>query len=84
MVAAVTARFAGILNLRRDGQHIITTRTLTISTYIFGGGAAAIPANVVLPSIAGTPQVGQTLTANTGTWTNSPVSYAYQWYRIVG
>lgn len=35
------------------------------------------PTNTVLPSITGTT----TLTASTGTWTNSPSSYAYQWKR---
>jgi hypothetical protein len=33
------------------------------------------------PSIAGTPQVGQTLTAATGTWTGGPTSFGFQWQR---
>lgn len=33
------------------------------------GNLPAIPANTVAPSITGTAQVGQTLTAATGTWT---------------
>jgi uncharacterized repeat protein (TIGR01451 family) len=40
------------------------------------------PANTVAPSITGTPQVGQILTANPGTWTGSPApTYGYQWRR---
>jgi hypothetical protein len=40
-----------------------------------------IPTNISSPTIFGTAQVGQTLTASTGTWANSPTSYAYQWNR---
>jgi hypothetical protein len=40
------------------------------------------PTNSAAPTISGTPQVGQTLTANPGTWNSSTTpSYAYQWQR---
>jgi hypothetical protein len=42
---------------------------------------AAVPVNTMLPTLSGTPQVGQTLTATNGTWTNSPTSFTYQWNR---
>ncbi len=37
------------------------------------------PVNTVAPAVTGTAQVGQTLTCSTGTWTNTPTSYTYQW-----
>lgn len=37
------------------------------------------PINTSAPAISGTPQQGQTLTASTGSWADSPTSYAYQW-----
>jgi hypothetical protein len=43
--------------------------------------SAAPPANTTAPTISGTPKVGSTLTANDGSWTNSPTSYTYQWQR---
>jgi hypothetical protein len=38
-----------------------------------------VPANVAAPTITGTAQVGQTLTASPGQWTNSPTASTYQW-----
>lgn len=40
---------------------------------------AAAPVNTLLPSISGIAQQGVSLTANEGSWTNWPTSYAYQW-----
>ena len=46
---------------------------------------AAIPViSSVLPAIAGVAQQGQTLTASTGTWSNSPTSYTYAWQSCSG
>src|SRR5205085_1063699 len=43
---------------------------------------ATPPANTTLPSITGTVQDGQTLTANPGTWSGTtPITYTYQWQR---
>lgn len=44
--------------------------------------AAVAPANTALPAISGTAQVGQALTASTGSWSGTtPITYAYQWQR---
>ena len=40
-----------------------------------------MPANTALPAVSGTAQVGQTLSGSTGSWSNSPTSYARQWTR---
>lgn len=54
------------------------------TTLLGTGGSGPIisaPVNSALPTISGTPTQGQTLTAITGAWSNSPSSYAYQWKR---
>lgn len=44
--------------------------------------AASGPVNTASPVVSGKPQVGQTLTTSTGTWTSStPIAYSYQWRR---
>ena len=42
--------------------------------------SATAPANAALPTITGSAKVGQTLSADSGTWTGTaPISYTYQW-----
>jgi hypothetical protein len=41
----------------------------------------AAPRNTAAPTISGTPQAGQTLTVNEGSWSNLPTSFTYQWLR---
>jgi len=43
--------------------------------------APIVPAISVAPVISGSQLLGGTLTSTTGTWTQSPTSYAYQWQR---
>jgi hypothetical protein len=45
------------------------------------GGGPTLPVNTVAPVVSGTAVVGQTLTTTNGTWTNSPSSFSYQWFR---
>ena len=43
--------------------------------------SSAAPKNTSAPTISGTPKVGQTLTADNGSWTGSPTTYTYAWQR---
>jgi hypothetical protein len=60
-----------------------TTAESALSQAVGGspGGGTAVPANTSAPTISGTPQDGQTLSATTGSWSGSPTSYTYQWKR---
>ena len=42
---------------------------------------AAVPKNKTLPTITGTAEAGQTLTATRGTWSNAPTSFSFAWSR---
>ncbi|QTK78319.1 hypothetical protein AT6N2_C0412 [Agrobacterium tumefaciens] len=56
-------------------------RKRRVASYIGAGIVNGIgsPVKSVAPAITGTAQVGQTLTATTGTWSGSP-TYARQWF----
>lgn len=43
------------------------------------GSLPPAPVNTVAPSIVGSPVIGQTLTADPGTWINTVGSFSYQW-----
>ena len=60
-----------------NGSGTSTPVTSAVSSPI----VEAPPANTGAPSISGSAIVGQQLTASTGSWTNSPTGYAYQWLR---
>lgn len=77
---------------RLFGRRTLTAAALALAALaigaIFGSfrnSSAAItvkPTNQTAPAIVGTPQVGQTLTAQNGTWTGTaPLSFTYQWSR---
>jgi hypothetical protein len=56
-----------------------------LAVVAFAGSASATtqapPENTAAPTITGTPAVGQTLTAQNGTWGNSPTAFQYRWRR---
>jgi GH25 family lysozyme M1 (1,4-beta-N-acetylmuramidase) len=53
----------------------------TVAVAAAGSSGATQPAVLTPPLLSGTPQVGQTLTANAGTWSGSPSAFAYLWRR---
>jgi hypothetical protein len=54
---------------------------IAIGGVLAGSASAAAPQNTAQPTISGKQMTGQTLTADPGTWTNSPTSYTYKWQR---
>ncbi|HZQ82490.1 MAG TPA: hypothetical protein VFB25_11005 [Gaiellaceae bacterium] len=65
--AVVTAANADGISTANSNQ----TATVTQAT--------GIPVNTAQPSITGDATVGQTLTAENGSWSNAPTSYTYRW-----
>ena len=59
----------------------ITGSAATASNQIKADFYTAVPINTVAPVISGTTALGSVLTSTTGTWINSPTSFAYQWKR---
>ena len=60
-------------------KNATATATGTVSPP--GVPPTARPANVGLPAVHGTLQVGQKLTSTAGAWTGSPTKFAYRWQR---
>jgi hypothetical protein len=69
--------FAGLPKAQLGITHAKLLARMSISRI----RAGLVPTSTAIPTISGTVAVGQTLTASTGTWLNSPVTYAYQWER---
>jgi hypothetical protein len=62
-----------------------TTLALVLGLGVFAGAgtaaSSAVPRNTSPPTVAGTPQKGETLTGRKGAWSNSPTDYNYFWTR---
>jgi hypothetical protein len=61
-----------------DGKS--TANSNQTATVAAGGG----PQNTVRPSITGNAVVGDTLTAQNGSWSSTPASFGYQWLQCDG
>lgn len=59
----------------------VTLVIAAISLIVVAGASAAAPQNTTAPTVSGATRAGQTLTANNGTWSNTPTSFTYQWQR---
>jgi hypothetical protein len=76
---------------RKPFTRAATALLIAVSAVVIGGvfgtanlgraAAGAAPSDTTPPTISGTPQAGQTLTADHGQWTGSPTSYSYQYQR---
>lgn len=67
-----------VTGVNTAGSLAVPTNTVVPTPPVINPGA---PDNTVLPAITGAAVIGQTITASTGTWTNSPTGYTYQWLR---
>lgn len=62
------------------GPVVHATESAALAKLVLNRVTAALsPASTSAPTVSGTAQQGQTLTASPGTWTNTPTAYAYQW-----
>ena len=71
---------ANVMTIQPNTQ-VNGTTGLRVNNTTVSSASTFYPANTVLPVVTGTTRDTQVLTCSTGTWTNTPTSYAYQWVR---
>jgi hypothetical protein len=73
---------SGSTRIRFASRETTTPPELVVETQTGTPPPARAPANTTAPTISGTAQQGQTLTASPGSWTGTdPITYTYQWQR---
>jgi hypothetical protein len=63
---------------------VLLIKTAVVALVVVASAAGATqapPVNVEPPTITGTPRQGEVLTAQNGTWQNSPTEFRYGWLR---
>ena len=70
------------MRLLRSTITALAAAAVVASGALAGAAAGTPPTVTTQPSVAGTPLRGQTLTAQSGSWSGTtPISFAYQWRR---
>ncbi len=76
-----TGDLASTVRVTVTGTNLLGSATSSSAPTAVVAGPSGSPTSTVLPVISGTPAVGGTLTADTGTWAGAPTAFAYQWRR---
>ena len=81
--AVVAADVGATLRVAVTGSNSGGSSTaVSQATAVVTAAPATPPSNTSAPTIGGTPQAGQTVSADPGAWSGTaPISYAYQWQR---
>jgi len=77
----VSGDVGNLLRVRITATNSDGPATANSNNFTIPAATVQRPVNTVAPAITGNPYIGQVLTCSTGTWTNSPTGYDYQWYR---
>jgi hypothetical protein len=82
-VTVVASNKNGSATATSAATAVVTGIAPTTSTSTATATTSSVPpSNTASPTISGTPQQGQTLTAAAGSWSGTtPLSYAFQWKR---
>jgi virginiamycin B lyase len=74
----IAAAAAGLqLTCQVTAQRLDGSTSATSAAVVVGANA---PANTTAPAVTGLVAVGQTVTCANGSWSNTPTTFAYQWF----